>query len=261
MRIQVASDLHLEHLQRKFPGERIVRPSAADVLILAGDIHNGTRAIEMFRDWPTPIIYVLGNHEFYDGHRERTLAEFRDAVRGTNITMLENETIVYRGTRFIGCTLWTSFTLEGCVESELMSEAAQCLADFRAIETEAGRLTPMITVGFHQVSRAFLESALATPFDGPTVVVTHHGPHPLSIHEKFKGNPLNAAFITNLQPLMGVAKLWIHGHVHDSFDYTVAGTRVVANPRGYPRGRSGALSINDVSWENPSFDAALVVMV
>ena len=93
------------------------------------------------------------------------------------------------------------------------------------------------------------------------MVVTHHSPHPHSIHPRFAGSPLNAAFVSDLSPLMGKAKLWIHGHVHDSFDYELAGTRVIANPRGYALNRRAATEIGMVEWENPMFDARLVVEV
>jgi calcineurin-like phosphoesterase family protein len=64
------------------------------------------------------------------------------------------------------------------------------------------------------------------------VVITHHAPHPGSIAPKFATHPLNPAFVSNLEHLMGRAQLWIHGHTHRAFDYTVRGTRVVCNPRG-----------------------------
>ena len=38
---------------------------------------------------------------------------------------------------------------------------------------------------------------------------------------------------------MGRAPLWIHGHTHTAFDYTVRGTRVVCNPRGYAGEQTG----------------------
>lgn len=66
MRIQLASDLHLEFLRGYFPGERLIAPAhQADVLVLAGDIEKGTAGVELFSDWTTPVLYVLGNHEFY----------------------------------------------------------------------------------------------------------------------------------------------------------------------------------------------------
>jgi predicted phosphodiesterase len=64
MRIQIASDLHLDALQSRFPRSALLEAAAgADVLVLAGDIHLGTGAVEIFADWPVAVIYVNGNHE------------------------------------------------------------------------------------------------------------------------------------------------------------------------------------------------------
>jgi hypothetical protein len=99
---------------------------------------------------------------------------------------------------------------------------------------------------------AWLAAELARPFDGPTVVITHHAPSPRSVHPRFAGSPLNAAFVSDLEHLIDPAhvKLWIHGHTHDSFDYTVNGVRVVCNPRGYAKA-----GVN----ENRHFDPGLVI--
>jgi hypothetical protein len=91
--------------------------------------------------------------------------------------------------------------------------------------------------------------------------VTHHGPHRNSVHPRYAGDLLNAAFVSNLTPLVEQADLWIHGHVHDSFDYIVGRCRVVANPRGYARNRLYAESPEQVEWENPGFDPTLVLEV
>jgi hypothetical protein len=72
---------------------------------------------------------------------------------------------------------------------------------------------------------------------------------------------VNAGFITDLTPLLDKATLWVHGHVHDSFDYRVNGARVVANPRGYAKNRSAVTTPDQLVWENPAFDAKLVVEV
>ncbi len=70
MKIQLPSDLHLEFLQRDWPGERLIAPVlGADVLVLAGDIAGGTDPFRLFADWSThekvPVNFVPGNHEFY----------------------------------------------------------------------------------------------------------------------------------------------------------------------------------------------------
>lgn len=63
MRIQLASDLHLEFLARQFPGERLIAPAhGADVLVLAGDIGSGSTAVELFKDWPVPVTWSWSNY-------------------------------------------------------------------------------------------------------------------------------------------------------------------------------------------------------
>lgn len=80
----------------------------------------------------------------------------------------------------------------------------------------------------------WLRTQLTDEFVGTTVVVTHHLPHPRSIHRKYKASSLNPSFASDLSNLMGPSvSLWIHGHTHESFDYVVNSTRVVCNPRGY----------------------------
>jgi predicted phosphodiesterase len=119
--------------------------------------------------------------------------------------------------------------------------------------------SPTIARAEHMKSRAWLR--VAVPFEGRTVVVTHHGPHLNSVHPRYLGELLNAAFVSDLSPLVEQADLWIHGHVHDSSDYHVGKCRVLTNPRGYARNRRTAESPEELEWENPTFDAQLVVDV
>jgi Icc-related predicted phosphoesterase len=76
---------------------------------------------------------------------------------------------------------------------------------------------------------------LAEPFDGGTVVVTHHAPSSRSVHTRYARDLLSPAFASSLEKLMDGdrALLWVHGHMHDAFDYEIYGTRIVCNPRGY----------------------------
>jgi hypothetical protein len=81
------------------------------------------------------------------------------------------------------------------------------------------------------------------------------------VHPRYAGDLLNAAFVSDLTPLVEQADRWIHGHIHDSFDYRVGKCRVVANPRGYALNRLSAESPEQIEWENPAFDPWLVVEV
>lgn len=259
MKIQIASDLHLELLEKRFPGYRVVEPADADVLVLAGDIHHATQAVAAFADWPAPVVYVHGNHEAYHEQIAALDEQLRAASAGSNVHYLERGEYIVNGVRFLGCCLWTDYLLEPDHQREAMREAELKLYDHRRIRTAHGGFGAEDALRLHRQSRAWLEQKLHERFDGRTVVVTHHGPHPGSVHPRYAGQALNAAFVSDLTPLIGQADLWIHGHVHDSFDYAVAGTRVITNPRGYALNRTAAQTPQQLAWENERFDPGLVV--
>ncbi len=260
MKFQLASDLHLEFLERRFPQARLIEPAPdADLLVLAGDIHNGVRAVQAFSDWPVPVLYLAGNHEFYDRAWEQTRADLRQACAGINVTLLDNDVLVFGAVRVLGCTLWTDFRTACDTPEQGMQVVERGLNDYHLIRTQAGTLRAAQTLADHELSRSWLERELAKPFDGRTVVVTHHGPHPLSIHPRYVGNPLNAGFVSDLTPLLDSVDLWMHGHTHDSFDYRIGRCRVVANPAGYVLNRAIVREGEGFKLENASFDPRLVV--
>lgn len=247
MKLLILSDLHNEF------ESLVAMPSAvaeADAIVLAGDIHTRDRSVEWARafvdDPAKPVILVAGNHEFYRGHFDHSLSKLRELAQGTNIHLLENDVLVVGGVRFLGCTLWTDFKLYGISISPAicMRDAQQAMNDFRLIRATPSyrKLYPADTVRRHEVSRAWLRNALSEPFAGKTVVVTHHAPSTGSVGAEYEGDSLTPAYASDLEDLMGPAvSLWIHGHMHTSFDYIVPGgdtsdmqgTRVICNPRGY----------------------------
>ena len=244
MRLLIYSDLHNE-FELFEPDPRLCH--LADVIVLAGDIDLHSRGVEWAKTLPgvakgTPVVMVAGNHEFYGGDFDQTLVEMRQAAVGSNVHVLENDSLILDDVRFLGCTLWTDFQLNGEGEPMHMAlEAAQrSITDFYRItaqemeEPTSRRLHPLDTVRRHHHSRHWLAHQLTIPFAGPTVVVTHHAPSSRSIAPVFQGGTLSPAFASDLEQLMGPpVALWVHGHVHDSFDYEIVGTRVICNPRGY----------------------------
>jgi Icc-related predicted phosphoesterase len=262
MKIQIASDLHLEYFEKKFPGYRAIEPADADLLVLAGDIHRHIKAVDTFHDWPVPVVYVSGNHELYYGANVlETVEQLRKCAINSNVHYLEMNDVVLQGVRFLGCCLWTDYRLFHGMKSLAMREAEQCLKDHQLISTGKGTFTAAEAERLHKQSRRWLERKLAEPFTGKTVVVTHHAPHPRSIHPRFIGNLLNASFVSDLTPLVEMADLWIHGHVHDSFDYVVGRTRVVANPRGYAFNWRTAITTAELQWENLTFNPTMVTEI
>lgn len=247
----------------QFPGETLIAPAVeADVLVLAGDIAQGTRAIGLFKDWPVPVVYLAGNHEFYGLEFEDTRAALRAAAAGTHVTFLDNEVADFGGVRFLGTTLWTDYRLElNRTQRQLMETAETRLNDHFQIRCRPGKFTPQRALAEHELSRAWLEGELARPYDGKTVVISHHGPHRLSVHPRYAGEPLNACFVSDLSDLLRQADLWVHGHVHDSFDYNVLGCRVVANPAGYAMNRRSVDHAKELVFENKAFRWACVISV
>ncbi len=264
--IQLLSDLHLEsnpHFKpQPLPG--------ADVLVLAGDIGSyqagsllGSLGIADFglarfsplpvsqggADWPTPVLFVPGNHE-YDGLEfDDTRRRLRETCARLGLIWLESEVVLLQGVRFIGSTLWTDF--------DALSDNTARSADITLSQQLKGREKAFRAANFylkknhalHQGlpmlapevraeglrSQAWLREALTTPFAGNTVVVTHFAPSLLSADPRYGLTPGTAGFCNALDDLFPLSKLWLHGHLHCPNDYMKGGCRVVANPLGYAR--------------------------
>ena len=262
MRIQIASDLHLEHLEWRFPDYRGVEPTDADVLVLAGDIANGARGLELFGAWPCPVIYVPGNHEYYGSSLAKVDAELAEMAHAfPNVTVLAPGVTEVGGVRFIGCTLWTDYCLFGERYRELaMAACAATLPDHTVIKVEGDTpFSPAVALDLHRQQREWLRSKLDQSFDGKTVVVSHHAPATGSLHPMFAQDLVSAAFISDLTDLLGTSALHIHGHTHHSFDYDVRGTRVIANPMGYCKGAKLVSTPDELRRENIDFNPKLVV--
>lgn len=256
MKLQVVSDLHLEC---EGGADYLLPETDADVVVLAGDIHSHTHgllwAARTLRSRGHRVVYVTGNHELYHAHAYGLIDQLREVACQSGIDFLENDVLELDGVRILGTVLWTDFQLHGTGEiaAGAMRWARGMMNDFRLIRSSQGNeFSPAESVKLHRTARAFLETELAKPFVGPSVVVSHHAPHTGSVHERFKGTPLSPAFASDLSSLIAKYQpaLWLHGHMHDSFDYRVGETRVVCNPRGYAP-----------DMLNPNFDPALILEV
>jgi len=240
VKLWIISDLHLE-----FGQPFVVPPPDADVLVCAGDLL--TRGIVRSIEWlatnipsSMPVVFTAGNHEYYGGSVQESIRDARSLRdRYPNIHWLENETVDIRGVRFVGATLWTDFRLNGGDPELAMAAAQSGMNDYKKIKFSKlpyRKFKPIHAYRKHHESRAFLKSTLENATAWYTVVLTHHAPSPRSIPAEFRGDPLSACYATNLEDLIvdGQPALWVHGHVHKRVDYRVGGTRVLANPRGYP---------------------------
>lgn len=264
MNIQLISDLHLE----SHPHFSVQPVAGADLLVLAGDIGSYqpgsqltslniadfglARFSPLPRDqggagWPTPVVFLPGNHE-YDGlDFEATHARLRETCERLGIIWLERQSIVLQGIRFVGCTLWTDFD---ALTAQQAPTGKVTLAEQLKEREKAFRAANFYLKTYHTLrkgepmlaeemreeglkSQAWLRQALAVPFDGKTVVVTHFAPSLLSADPRYGLVPGTAGFCNALDELLPLADVWMHGHLHCAIDYVSRGCRVVANPLGY----------------------------
>lgn len=231
MRVHILSDLHLETGPIQMPSVD------ADITVLAGDIDTGCRGIEWAaRTFPNrPVLYVIGNHEYYGETVSTLRTDLQRAAVGTNVHLLECEAVELERVRFLGCTLWTDFQLFGDVAGST-AQALQQLADFREIRVNgrSEKLKPTTTIRWHAQSLRWLKANISTARERTTVVVTHHAPSAQSIAARFKKNLASAGFASRLDPLIEQSDiaLWIHGHTHATSDYYLGRTRLICNPRG-----------------------------
>lgn len=250
MKLLVLSDLHVEFAVYQ-PDPAVM--AAADVVVLAGDIHIGVQAVEWSRQTfaDKPIVLVAGNHELYGGHWEHTLDEMREAALRHQVHFLENDSVTLNGIEFLGSTLWTDFAYFGADQvDQAMKTAIHTMMDYRAIRG----CRPHKTLERHRASLQWLETALASPaHSNAHVVVTHHYSHKKSTALQYQADLCTAAFGSQLpEALFHQVGLWIHGHTHSSCRYDVNNCLVACNPRGYPMGRLSN------QFENDTFDPALL---
>ena len=258
----VFSDLHQEWPENAWDPAAHAPPGGFDVAVAAGDVHMPlTRALTWLAERlpGVPGVYVPGNHDFWwdRGEERYTLADQvargRELAARLGIHLLMDDAVTIGGIRFAGGTLWTDFRLGSTNLTQAMRSAQgrEGMVDYRRIRTSPrsrDRVEPEGILALHRRTRAFLDATLATPHDGPTVVVTHHAPHPASLPDPH--GYLRWCDASDLRDLIHARcpELWVHGHVHTACDFRSGPTRIVCNPRGH-------------ADETPGFDPSKVVPV
>lgn len=241
LRILIYSDLHLEF------GVDFQPPSIdVDLVILAGDISKGSRGIRWANQaFTCDVVFVAGNHEYYSGHLDRTMQKMKDAA-DSHVHILDNQSFIHQGTRFLGSTAWTDFTLRGDVSAASREALAQ-MNDYKLIRVgdRYRKLRPIDVIQRNRITHDWLSTELAKDFDGKTIVITHHCPLPEVMGDEQSGH-LDAAYSNNWPKLVGQADFWFFGHTHCAVDTQINGCRVISNPRGYP-------------GEDTGFNPALVI--
>lgn len=239
MRLQLLSDLHLE--------TEVFQPTpapGAELLVLAGDIDSHWTGLGLFRDWPVPVVFVSGNHEF--DRRELTQAwpALRERCASLGIRLLECESAVLtddegRRIRIVATTRWCDFDLFGPARRERAMRAGRYFMGVMRTTRHGAPFDAPAVRDEALACRDWLRAELIRQGDwDATVVVTHFAPSALSADPRYGTQPGTASFCNADDDLLPLADLWLHGHLHCRLDYTVprpggGTTRVVCNPRGH----------------------------
>lgn len=271
MKIQLVSDLHMEF------APITIKNAGADVLVLSGDI---TVADYFKRSETSPkwaladywrywfedvcaefdkVIYVMGNHEHYNGRFDDTRQTLSDALDHIpNLYILDNQTLDVGDVRFVGTTLWTDFNRDS-MGAKLTVQSQ--LNDYHSIKRVRNgnymKLRPNDTLFYHYDAIKLIDR-VAQEHD-KVIVVGHHAPSFKSVAPKYKdAGLLNYGYYSDLERFMfdrPSIKLWTHGHIHSSSDYYIGDTHIVANPRGY------AHKNKPDTPENPDFNPNLILEI
>ncbi len=283
MKIALVSDLHLE-----FAPVTIPNTEKADVLLLAGDIV----PIAYLRKWRTDatarsvkkhvdafiaetisqydkVYHVMGNHEYYHGFWNETIPEFFEFwdTKAKNVIVLDKNAVSLEDglpegvpqLRLWGATLWTDFAGGNVAYMEAVRDG---MNDYHLIKLEESspsyKLRPSDTQEDHEEARYGLKEALEARPDDKWIVMTHHLPSWQSIPERFKGSLLNYGYASDMDKFIEdhpQISTWVHGHTHNNMDYTIGGTRILCNPRGY------ASPNHPNSPENTTFNPSFIFEV
>lgn len=234
--------------------------SRPDVVILAGEINTGAKAVAWAAHHFTglPVLYVHGNHEGYGHHLDEVQGDIEAlSIASGNVHFLHWGAFIQDQVCFLSATMWTDFQLFGDGDRQAaMREAEAVMSDYQRIRL-AGKgyrkLRAADTARFHAMQKSWLIKKLEEPFTGKPVVITHMAPSMRSVTEQFAHDKTSASYASRLDELAAKADLWVHGHMHDSSDYLIGKCRVVCNPCVYMT-RSGGI-------ENEHFNPNFIIEV
>jgi calcineurin-like phosphoesterase family protein len=245
MKIAVYGDLHTEVVGYQ-PKQAWVQQ--ADLVVQSGDLSTGSRGATWLLGLQRRALFVPGNHEYWnpvlseglwDRYNEprkipkytiaQVDADFRARLKNSPVTFLQCDVTVIDNVRFLGCTLWSDLS------TDKARRAAYEIRNFQFILSEELRLfTVDDQQALHLKHKAWLTEQLNTPFDGKTVVITHFSPTRESFTRSGESWIVRDHYSSDLDHLVKLADVWIHGHIHAQLDYTLGRCRVICNPRGYP---------------------------
>lgn len=221
MKIQILSDLHLEHHPFELP---IPEDSKEIVLVLLGDIGCPTSidytkllvdASKAYR----AVIVIAGNHEYYT-ILSLTMEDIKQTINDVvsitdNVYFLDNSAIQIDDVLFVGTTLWSSLNVERCYDLNMITDMT--LDKYNDL---------------HQQAVNFVETTLEAAVTR-TVVLSHHAPFR---HSTLNNNNHGADLRYLIkEPIVA----WCFGNSHYACEFMFNDTKIISNPVGYPGEKTG----------------------
>lgn len=237
MRIQYASDLHLEFRENwsilREEGPMAIR---GDILVLAGDIGylgDDNYSTHPFWNWASEnyrqVIVALGNHEFYKFYDLSTMHDGLTGEIRPNVHYYYNSVVSIEDMDIIISTLWAHIKLEDSYTTE------KSVTDFYRILYGDDILTSADFNREHLRCLEFIKKSVRESRARHKIVVTHHVPSFQLMSPEFHGSRINGAFTVELADYIESSGIdyWIYGHSHRNINKTIGTTRCVCNQFGY----------------------------
>ena len=239
MKIQYASDLHLEFGANSAILREHPMIPVGDILVLAGDIgYLGYEAMTKhpFWNWASgnfrQVVVIPGNHELYRHFNINELTDGWELKLRHNVRYVYNKVVHLNDTTdLIASTLWSEISPEkGYIIQRNVS-------DFHLIRDGVNALTWERFNEEHKKCRAFIENAVRESRADRIIVATHHVPSFALIDQEFNGSPINGAFTSELGDFILGSRInyWIYGHSHSNIIKQIGNTQCVCNQLGYVR--------------------------
>lgn len=237
MKIQYASDLHLEFKENaNWLKENPLIP-VGDVLLLAGDIgylDTNLYSTHSFWDWAADnfqqVFVIPGNHELYNGFDINQLKNgWTQSIR-KNINVYYNCVIPLTSqTDLIMSTLWSHVP----VDNEVVTE--NCVMDFRNIKDGKLGLSVKRFNEEHNHCMNFIKNSVKKSSAENIVIATHHLPSYDLVPDEFKDSLIGGAFASEHKRFIGKSRInhWLYGHSHRNVNETIGKTKCFSNQLGY----------------------------
>lgn len=237
MKIQYASDLHLEFGENsKWIKSNSLLP-LGEILILAGDIGyfgDANYKTHPFWNWASrnfkQVIVVPGNHELYKFFDINELHEGWSFDIRQNVKVHYNDVLhLNADTDLIVSTLWSKIS----PSEEFITERG--VSDFARIRNGQFRLSAQRFNEEHEVCRTFIEKAVEASKAKNIIVATHHVPSFCLMSDEFKGSAINGAFTVEMGEYIAQSRInyWIYGHSHRNIEGVIGNTKCISNQLGY----------------------------